>query len=208
LANALRKIQWESNLQEVNGGLQPRVDGDGNPDYDPLSFRWAERLAHPSIRSPSHARQPRGHSMTRTGFAMLLASFLGMAVTGPVSAAHGPSDQGTYQTLPKPGSRVPLGKDHTFTFGFVKQPKLGNAIMRVEIFTLDGKPDRSFSLKGDADMPSMRGAHSSGPKPFALSAKGAYLLPVQLVMPGDWEIRFTFEKNGETVFRGAYLFDL
>jgi hypothetical protein len=103
---------------------------------------------------------------------------------------------------------VSLGKGHTFTFAFVKQPKLGNAIMRVEIFTPNGQPDRSFVVKGDVDMPSMRGAHSSGSKPFALSAKGVYLLPVQLVMPGDWEFRFTFEKNGETVFRGAYLFDL
>jgi hypothetical protein len=146
--------------------------------------------------------------MKRLWTATLIAMLMGMALAVPVSAAPGPSDQGTYKTLPKPGSRVPLGKDHTFTFGFVKQPKLGNAIMRVEIFTLDGKPDRSFSVKGDVDMPSMRGAHSSGPKPFALSAKGAYLLPVQLVMPGDWEIRFTFEKSGETVLRGAYLFDL
>jgi len=54
----------------------------------------------------------------------------------------------------------------------------------------------------------MRGAHSSGPKAFALSNKGVYLLPVQLVMPGDWEIRFSFLKNGQTVLRGAYLFDL
>jgi hypothetical protein len=133
---------------------------------------------------------------------------LGTALAIPVSAAPGPSEQVIYQPLPKPGSRVPLGRNHTFTFAFVKQPKLGNAVMRVEIFTLDGQRDKSFTVKGDADMPSMRGAHSSGPKSFALSAKGVYLLPVQLVMPGDWEIRFTFEKNGETVFRGAYLFDL
>jgi hypothetical protein len=125
----------------------------------------------------------------------------------PIGATP-PAEPVQYQALPKPGSRVPLGKGHTFTFAFVKQPKLGNAIMRVEIFTLDGQPDRSFSVKGDVDMPSMRGAHSSGSRPFALSAKGVYLLPVQLVMPGDWEFRFTFEKNGETVFRGAYLFDL
>jgi hypothetical protein len=137
----------------------------------------------------------------------LLALFLGAALPGSLPAAPAPGAKPP-ATLPKPGQKVPLDKDHYFTYGFTQQPKLGNAIMRVEIFTLDGQRDRSFTVRGDADMPSMRGAHSSGPKPFALSAKGAYLLPVQLVMPGDWEIAFTFEKNGATVLRGVYLFDL
>ena len=138
----------------------------------------------------------------------LVAVSLAMAAPGPLPAAPAPAGRTAYVPMPKPGAKLPLGKEHYFTFGFVQQPKLGNAVMRVEIFTQDGQRDRSFVVQGDADMPSMRGAHSSGPKPFALSKKGAYLLPVQLVMPGDWEIRFTFEKNGTTVFRGAYLFDL
>lgn len=138
----------------------------------------------------------------------LVASVLGMLLAAPVLAAGPASGQADYPTLPKPGQKVPLGPDHHFTYGFTKDPKLGTAVMRVEIFTKDGKRDTSFTVQGDADMPSMRGAHSSGPKAFALSNKGVYLLPVQLVMPGDWEIRFTFLKNGKPVLRGAYLFDL
>ncbi len=130
---------------------------------------------------------------------------LGAAAPLTASSAHA---QDVYQQLPKPGKQVPLDTDHYFTYGFEKPPKLGMAIMRVEIFTRDGKHDTSFAVRGDADMPSMRGAHSSGNKDFSLSAKGVYLLPVRLVMPGDWEIRFIFVKNGKTVFRGAYLFDL
>lgn len=141
-------------------------------------------------------------------FGTLFALFLGIAVPLTASAAPASSATAEYQSLTKPGKKVPLGSGHYFTFGFEKQPKLGNAIMKVEIFTVDGQRDRSFVVKGDVDMPSMRGAHSSGAKNFALSAKGVYLLPVQLVMPGDWEFRFTFEKSGKTVFHGAYLFDL
>ncbi len=133
---------------------------------------------------------------------------LGLALSGPLSATPPAANGSEFATLTKPGTKVPLGKEHYFTYGFTQAPKLGNAVMRVEVFTQDGKRDRSFAVFGDADMPSMRGAHSSGRKAFALSNKGAYLLPVQLVMPGDWEIRFTFEKNGASVFRGAYLFDL
>jgi len=137
----------------------------------------------------------------------LVASALVMVLVAPMVAAPVPG-QGEFTPLPKPGRKVPLGRDHYFTYGFTQQPKLGTAVMRVEIFTLDGKRDTTFAIQGDADMPSMRGAHSSGPKPFALSNKGIYLLPVQLVMPGDWEIRFSFLKNGQAVLRGHYLFDL
>jgi hypothetical protein len=31
---------------------------------------------------------------------------------------------------------------------------------------------------------------------------------VQIVMPGDWEMKFAFEKGDETVLRGAYSFNL
>jgi hypothetical protein len=138
----------------------------------------------------------------------LLAFSLGLAAPPSICAAPAPSAQVVYQPLPKPGEKIPLDANHYFTYGFDKQPKLGMAIMRVEIFSRDGKRDTSFVVKGDADMPSMRGAHASGDKDFALSAKGIYLLPIRLVMPGDWEVRFTFVKQGKAVFHGAYLFDL
>jgi hypothetical protein len=114
-----------------------------------------------------------------------------------------------YKALPKPGAKVPLGPDGGyFVYGFAEAPKLGTATMRVEIFTRDGRQDTTFAVKGDVDMPSMRGAHKTGDKAFSLSAKGVYLLPVPIVMPGEWEFRFTFEKDGKTVLRGAYLFQV
>ena len=125
-----------------------------------------------------------------------------LAAAPPVTTERG------FQVLPKPGEKIALDADHYFLYGFDKPPKMGAAIMRVEIFTRNGERDTTFVVRGDADMPSMRGAHSSGDKDFSLSAKGVYLLPVRLVMPGDWEITFTFVKNGKPVFRGAYLFDL
>ena len=135
---------------------------------------------------------------------------LGVGMTAPTSltAAPVPAAKVVYPNLPKPGQKVSLDAGHYFIYGFDRQPKIGMAIMRVEVFTRDGKRDTSFTVKGDSDMPSMRGAHTTGDQDFALSAKGVYLLPVRIVMPGDWEVRFTFVKNGKTLFRGAYLFDI
>jgi hypothetical protein len=137
-----------------------------------------------------------------------LALILCQVSLPPGAAANPIAAKNRYQILPKSGVKIPLGPKHYFTYGFAKAPKLGTAIMRVEIFTRDGLRDTSFVVKGDADMPSMRGAHSSGNQNFSLSAKGVYLLPVRLVMPGDWEVCFTFEKDGRAVLRGAHLFDI
>ena len=133
---------------------------------------------------------------------------LAVLVPQDLLAASTPAAKVEYQKLPKPGEKVAIDADHYFIYGFDKPPKLGTSIMRVEIFNRNGKRDTSYIVKGDADMPSMRGAHSSGDKEFSLSAKGVYLLPVRLVMPGDWEVTFTFINNNKVKFRGVYLFDL
>jgi hypothetical protein len=150
----------------------------------------------------------RSKSMKKIMLGALIAFSMAVAAPSPVFAATSPAARVVYQPLPKPGEKVSLDADHYFIYGFEKQPKLGVVIMRVEIFSRDGKHDTSFVVKGDADMPSMRGAHSNGEKEYSLSAKGAYLKPVRLVMPGDWEVTFVFMKKGKVVFRGAYLFDL
>ncbi len=146
--------------------------------------------------------------MQKILFAALFLIILGVAAPLPLLAAQADTAKKGFQPLPKPGAKVPLDADRYFTYGFDKQPKLGVAIMRVEIFSRDGKRDTSFVVRGDADMPSMRGAHAAGDKDFSLSAKGVYLLPLRIVMPGDWEVTFTFVKSGKVVFRGAYLFDI
>jgi hypothetical protein len=140
---------------------------------------------------------------------VLVLCLLGLSST-PLGADAPPqiAKAEDYKALSKPGEKIPLGANYYFVYSFDKPPKLGTAIMRVEIFTRDGRRDTTFVVKGDVDMPSMRGAHKTGSKEFSLSAKGVYLLPVQLVMPGDWEFRFSFEKNGKAVLLGAYRFEL
>lgn len=146
--------------------------------------------------------------MRRVALWVLLTFCLTVEAPLALFAAPPPVANVVYSALPKPGEKIPINADYYFIYGFSSQPKLGTAIMKVEIFNRDGKRDTSFVVRGDADMPSMRGAHSTGDKDLALSAKGVYLLPVRLVMPGDWEIRFTFLKNETAVFHGVYLFDL
>ena len=124
------------------------------------------------------------------------------------SAVPVTSQPATYSPMPSPGKKVPIGNDRYIIYGFDKKPKLGTIIMKVEIYTRDGSKDTSFEVLADSGMPSMKGAHETGEQPLKISRKGAYLLPVNIVMPGDWEVRITIKKNGKVIFRGSHQFDV
>lgn len=118
------------------------------------------------------------------------------------------SDRAEYPPLPKPGRRIPLEGGYSFIYEFDKTPKIGMTVLKVELFDSSGKKNTSLEIMGEADMPSMRGAHSSGPQLFRVSKKGDYLLPVNVVMPGEWEVRITIMRGGKPILRGAYRFDV
>jgi hypothetical protein len=126
-------------------------------------------------------------------------------VAGSVASASEPE---RISPMAEPGKKVPVGTDYYLQYGFDKKPKLGTVIMKVEIFTKEGKKDTSFEVKADAGMPSMRGAHETGDQTFKLSKKGEYLLPINLVMPGEWEVRLTVLKEGKVIFKGSHRFDV
>jgi hypothetical protein len=120
----------------------------------------------------------------------------------------GAAQKPVFAPMPDPGKKVPIGNGYYLIYSFDKKPKMGMAIMKVEVFTGEGKKDTTFELKADAGMPSMGGAHETGDKAFSLSNKGDYLLPINIVMPGDWEIRLTVSKEGKVIFRGRYNFNV
>jgi hypothetical protein len=124
------------------------------------------------------------------------------------SATSAAEQTPAYPSMPGPGKKVPIGNGQYLIYSFDKKPKLGTVIMKVEIFTREGEKDTSFEAKADAGMPSMKGAHETGDRPFKLSKKGDYLLPINIVMPGDWEIRLTLLREGKVIFRGSYQFDV
>jgi hypothetical protein len=125
----------------------------------------------------------------------------------PEAAAES-GESPVFAPMPGPGKKVPIDGGGYLIYGFDKKPKMGSVILKVEIYTPDGKRDTSLEILGDSGMPSMRGAHETGDQPFKLSKKGDYLLPINIVMPGDWEVRLTIKKDGQVIFRGSHGFDV
>ena len=111
-----------------------------------------------------------------------------------------------FTELPGYGKKCWIGEDFYFTYKFDKKPKMGTAILKVQLFNKSGTRTTSLAIIGISDMPAMKGAHDSGEVPFKLNKKGDYLLPVNVAMPGEWEVKLIFMNDKEVVFRGRFAF--
>ena len=141
-----------------------------------------------------------------TGFAGVRTS---QECCAPGLTPSGPQSQDpVFQDLAKSGKKSWIGEVNYFTWEFDKTPKMGMSILVIKLFDKDGKRVSDLTITGRADMPSMRGAHDSGEVAFKLNKTGDYLLPVNVAMPGDWEVLLTFSRNGIVIFRGRIAFDV
>lgn len=86
-----------------------------------------------------------------------------------------------------------------FNYSFVEKPKVGDVIMKIKL----SKHSDSIQAFAEYDMPSMRGHHASGKIAFKRNRAGDFVLPIHFAMPGDWEIKLTFEQDGKEIFAGA-----
>ena len=113
-----------------------------------------------------------------------------------------------FQTLPGSGRKCKISEDVYFTYEFSEKPKMGTVILKVQVFDKNGAKTTPYLIKGRSDMPAMRGAHDSGDVEFKLNRKNDYLMPINIVMPGEWEVRLTFLKDGDPVFFGRINFNV
>ncbi|RJP85238.1 MAG: hypothetical protein C4518_16570 [Desulfobacteraceae bacterium] len=127
-------------------------------------------------------------------------------VFGIGSALSAPAEE-TYVLLPGAGDKCPIDKDTYFTYGFDKNPQLGIIILKV-VVTNNNPLDSELTIIGDSGMPSMPGHHDSGDVTLKRNKKGDYLMPVDVVMPGDWEVRLKFIKENKVIYRGSIRFDI
>ena len=120
------------------------------------------------------------------------------------SGAFAQTTEPVFEELPGPGKTCRIGETYTFTYEFDKTPKMGMAVLKIQLFDMNGKRTTALEITGRSDMPSMSGAHDSGEVLFKLNRKGDYLLPVNIVMPGEWEVRLVFSVEQRSHLQGAF----
>jgi hypothetical protein len=149
-----------------------------------------------------------------TAFLFALTAFAaaqpaGSCCNSPGLTPNGPqSQEPVFQALGKSGQECWIGEVNYFTWEFDKTPKMGTSILIIKLYDKDGHRVSDLAIAGRSDMPTMRGAHDSGEVGFKLNKASDYLMPVNVVMPGDWEVRLTFSRNGIVIFRGRIAFNV
>jgi hypothetical protein len=101
-----------------------------------------------------------------------------------------------------------IDDNYSFIYQFAKKPKMGTAVLKISVANKEGKKVKDFDILGNYDMPSMRGHHASGPDKIKTNKKNEYLMPVDFVMPGGWEIILTFQKDGKDIYTGKILVNI
>lgn len=91
---------------------------------------------------------------------------------------------------------------------FSQKPQIGMVILKVQLFDKNDAKITSLTISGNSGMPSMPGHHDSGEVAFKLNKKQNYLLPINVVMPGEWEVKLTFSDGERIVLRAFIRFDV
>jgi hypothetical protein len=143
---------------------------------------------------------------TRTA-KMLFKAVLVCLLLAAVGARMGAAEV-EFTPLTQAGQKTTISADLFIVYGFSERPKMGTVVLKIQIFDKAGNKVTPVTIQGRSGMPSMRGAHDSEPVDFKLNRKNDYLLPVNIAMPGDWEVQLTFMKDGQAIFFGRVNFDV
>ncbi|MDR0676837.1 MAG: FixH family protein [Elusimicrobiota bacterium] len=106
----------------------------------------------------------------------------------------------------KENTKIAINDNYYFKYTFPEKIKIGNSVIKISIFDKNDKKVDTLKIIGSYDMPSMRGNHSFINQTFQKNKNSDYLLPLNLVMRGEWEIILIIQENNENIYNGAILF--
>ena len=104
--------------------------------------------------------------------------------------------------LGKPGTKTPIGQDLILTYSFNVRPAMGMVILKVKVTDKDGNPAEGLTLTGVSDMPEMRDSNSGKVK-FQQNKKKDFLLPINVTMPGKWNVTVIIQKKKKVLLTGG-----
>ncbi|HOZ01080.1 MAG TPA: FixH family protein [Candidatus Syntrophosphaera sp.] len=95
-----------------------------------------------------------------------------------------------------------VSEDKYISYKWQSKPKIGTNMLLVTVYSKGKKINNDLILTANSYMPSMRGAHDTGDQPMMVNKKKTYVIPVNLVMLGDWEVELNFRQNGKIIYTG------
>lgn len=113
----------------------------------------------------------------------------------------------TVQDMGKPGTKTVIDKGVQLTYSFNAHLAMGTVILKIKVTDSKGNPVEGYSLTGVYDMPEMNDSNS-GKVAFVQNKKKDFLLPINVTMPGKWEVTVTVKKGRKTLITGLIDFNV
>ncbi|GMO57334.1 MAG: hypothetical protein Ta2D_03090 [Rickettsiales bacterium] len=102
---------------------------------------------------------------------------------------------------------INIGNGYSFKYEFAAKPQLGTTPLKINVFK-DKKKSNDLKVIVSYDMPSMRGHHATPPSSLTANSNNDYLLPVNFVMRGGWEIVIEFSEGDNLLHKETILLNL
>lgn len=132
-----------------------------------------------------------------------------LALSGNLTAMMASAEKGSAEPAPaafavlsEEGRTITLSNGDHFVYHFHPRPKFGTVVLKVEVFDAKGKVVKDLLLSAEYCMPGMT-MPACPLQTLDQNKKGAYLMPVELSMPGDWEIKLFVHEAKKELFRGV-----
>jgi hypothetical protein len=119
-----------------------------------------------------------------------------------IAAAIGPENM--YVKL---GEKNWIDSKNYFICNFDHKPKKGNAILVIRVYKQNGQRSRDYIISGKTGMADMK-MHDSEETQLKLNKTGDYLLPVNIVMAGAWEVTISIKNKVGYVYHEVIKFDV
>ncbi|MDR3112191.1 MAG: hypothetical protein LBU55_03355 [Elusimicrobiota bacterium] len=100
---------------------------------------------------------------------------------------------------------IKINNNYSFKYEFVKNPKIGTVVLKITAFNKKGIQTGNLDFIANYDMPAMRGSHTFFNKKFKKNKNNIYLLPVNFVMRGVWEVNIVVKESNRSIFSGVFM---
>ena len=105
----------------------------------------------------------------------------------------------TQVVLSNPKKAQWISKDYYVEYDWNKTPKIGTSILSVKVFDKSKKPVTDLAITADVNNTSQKDTKATGDIALKPNKKGEFIVPVNFVSQGNWEIQLRFAKGDKAL---------
>ena len=105
--------------------------------------------------------------------------------------------------LSNPNKAQWISKDYYILYDWNKKPKIGTSILSIKVFDKSKKPVTDLAITADVNNTSQKDTKATGDIALKPNKKDEFIIPVNFLSQGNWEILLKFAKGDKALSNAA-----